>query len=337
MYLISPNQKQYKANLHCHSTCSDGSLTPQQLKEAYKAEGYSVLAITDHEIPKAHCELSDADFLTITGYETCIRPSPDAVFDRYGQEVHLNFLARDPQNESIVCYAPKYCKYMPEEEKAKLKKVGPDLPRELTKECVNTLIRAARENGYLVTFNHPVWSMQDEADIMEYDGFFSIEMCNYDSYLISRLEYNGALYDKLLCRGKRVFCHSTDDNHNNKPFGDPLCDSFGGFTMLMPEEFTYDGIIKALETGRMYSSMGPLFKEISMEGNRIHIECSPVTEIRVFVGSKRTKRKFAQPGQTITAADFELDDMAKYVRVSVTDSCGRAADTRGYFRDELEF
>ena len=29
MYLIDPGKKQFKANLHCHSTHSDGKLTPR--------------------------------------------------------------------------------------------------------------------------------------------------------------------------------------------------------------------------------------------------------------------------------------------------------------------
>ena len=30
--LISPDKKQYKANLHCHSVLSDGCRTPEELK-----------------------------------------------------------------------------------------------------------------------------------------------------------------------------------------------------------------------------------------------------------------------------------------------------------------
>ena len=63
MDLISPAKKQYKANLHSHSTMSDGRLTPQQLKDAYKARGYSILAITDHDYPVDHSDLSEKDFL----------------------------------------------------------------------------------------------------------------------------------------------------------------------------------------------------------------------------------------------------------------------------------
>ena len=92
-----------------------------------------------------------------------------------------------------------------------------------------------------------------------------------------------------------------------------------------------------MEKGEMYSSMGPVFNEVSMEGNKIHIECSEVEQITVFTGNKMPKRKYAEPDGTITSADFEIDDRAKFVRISVVDKCGRFADTRGFFRDELEF
>ncbi len=337
MYLISPFKNQYKANLHCHSTVSDGRKTPEELKEMYKAEGYSILSITDHEVPRNHSDLTDSDFIMLTGYEVYIRPDPKGIFDVYNKEIHINLFARDPENEAIVCYNPSYCHYLTEEEKQSLTKVGSQRPREFTTEYVNELIRTAKENGYIAAYNHPWWSMEDEADIFKYDGFFSMEMCNYSSYLIGRLEYNAPLYDKLLSRGKRIFCHSADDNHNVHPSDSPEFDSFGGFTMIMPESFTYDGIISAMENGEMYSSMGPVFKEVSMEGNKIHIECSDVERIMVFTGSKGPKRKFALPGETVTSADFEIDDRAKFVRVSVVDKYGRFADTRGFFRDELEF
>ena len=337
MYLISPLKKQYKANLHCHSIFSDGKKTPQELKEMYKTRGYSILSITDHETPKSHSYLNDDDFLTITGYETYVRPDPNCNYNVYDKEIHINLFAREPENETIICYNPKYCKYMTDEEKEKLKKIGTEKQREYSVKYINELVKTANENGYIAAYNHPWWSMEDEADVMQYEGFFSMEMCNYGAYLISRLEYNAALYDKMLLRGKRIFCHSTDDNHNTEPLDSPASDSFGGFTMIMPESFTYDSVISAMETGEMYSSMGPVFKEISMTGNKIHIECSDVERIMVFTGSKAPKRKFAASGGTINSADFEIDDRAKFVRVSVVDKYGKFADTRGFFRDELEF
>ena len=40
----------YKANLHCHTTVSDGSITPEEIKNIYKGKGYSVVAYTDHDV-----------------------------------------------------------------------------------------------------------------------------------------------------------------------------------------------------------------------------------------------------------------------------------------------
>ena len=107
--------------------------------------------------------------------------------------------------------------------------------------------------------------------------------------------------------------------------------------MIMPESFAYGDIIEAMEKGKMYCSMGPVFKEISIEGNKIHIECSPVQRINVFTGNKSPLYKLCGIDESMTSADFEIDDRAKFGRVSVCDKYGKAADTRGFFRDELEF
>ena len=49
-YLLPESGRFYKANLHTHTTISDGSYTPEQIKEHYKAHGYSVVAYTDHDV-----------------------------------------------------------------------------------------------------------------------------------------------------------------------------------------------------------------------------------------------------------------------------------------------
>lgn len=44
----------FRADLHCHSTCSDGSLTPQELIALAKQEGLQGLSITDHDTIEAY-------------------------------------------------------------------------------------------------------------------------------------------------------------------------------------------------------------------------------------------------------------------------------------------
>lgn len=333
-YLIDPAKKQYKANLHCHSVLSDGRKTPQELKKMYKEAGYSILAITDHERPTQHQQLSDADFLLLTGYECYIRPR--AVYDAYEKEVHLNLFARDPANVKMICFDERYCRYLLRDNALDtVTPAGEPEQREFSVDYINHYIQTARENGYLVAYNHPYWSMEAEADILSYEGIFSLELCNYGSYIINHLEYAGALYDKMLTAGKRIFCHSADDNHNVFPPEHPEFDSFGAFTMIVPDSFTYSGVIDAMEKGQMYSSMGPQIYEVSVDENKVHIECSEAAHIFMYVGSKKPCRVHALPGQTLKSADFEIPADARYIRVSVQDAQGRWADSRGFFPDEF--
>ena len=68
-YLLPDTKKYYKANLHTHSTVSDGKLTPEEVKAEYKKLGYSILALTDHSVIVNHQHLNDPDFLMLTGAE----------------------------------------------------------------------------------------------------------------------------------------------------------------------------------------------------------------------------------------------------------------------------
>jgi len=48
------------ANLHTHSTHSDGVYTPWQLAQAAKEEGYGALALTDHDTVTGYAEVKEA-------------------------------------------------------------------------------------------------------------------------------------------------------------------------------------------------------------------------------------------------------------------------------------
>jgi hypothetical protein len=83
--------------------------------------------------------------------------------------------------------------------------------------------------------------------------------------------------------------------------------------------------------------MGPELYEVSVQGNRLHVECSGAAHIYMYIGSKSPQFLHAEPGKTINSADFTIDERAWYVRVSVQDAQGRWADTRAYTREEIGF
>ncbi len=329
---ISSRQTQYRANLHSHSTLSDGRLSVQQLKAAYRAQGYSILAITDHEYPCDHSDMNESDFLMLTAYEAHIRPDPAYLL--YQSEVHLNFFAKDPHNETIVCYRPEYGKYIPKDRLSHLNRVGSERPREYTLDYVQEVIDTAVANGYLVSYNHPVWSMETEERILSYKNLFSLEIDNYNSFLANHLEHSGALYDKMLRMENRLFCHAGDDCHNKFPLTSPYSDSFGAWTMILADELTYEAVIGAMERGDMYATMGPTIHEVSIENDLVTVSCSPAAKIIVYDGSKSPCFAPTEEGMQLTEATVPLREEAPYFRVGVVDECGRLATTRGFFRDE---
>ncbi len=344
---ISPDKKQFKANLHCHSTLSDGKLTPEELKEAYKREGYDVLSITDHCVPAPHNDLTDKDFLLLTGYEAYIRPGQKGKYNQFGAEIHMNLFARDKDNDKIICFDERYCKYIKDPEKREaLNKVGPVNTREYTPEFINYFVKTAKENGYIVSYNHPFWSMEDAETVMQYEGFFSLELENTSSYVINSCEHAEELYDRMLRAGMHYGCHGADDNHNKAPFGEPDCDSFGAHTMILADDLEYGEIFEALENHEFYESNGPRINALSVnvepdpenpEANitTVHVECSEAARIILFYGSKSPKSLFARNGESVSLADLVMHPKAKYFRVVVVDKDGKKACSRGYFTEEF--
>ena len=51
------NKHNFYANLHTHSTYSDGGFSPKELVKAAKEEGYGAIAITDHDTTAAYSEI----------------------------------------------------------------------------------------------------------------------------------------------------------------------------------------------------------------------------------------------------------------------------------------
>ena len=66
-HLLPQVDRYFKANLHTHSTISDGKLSREEVKEAYKALGYQILCLTDDNTIVNHSDMNEPDFLMLTG------------------------------------------------------------------------------------------------------------------------------------------------------------------------------------------------------------------------------------------------------------------------------
>lgn len=330
-YLLDSNIPFFKANLHCHSTISDGSKTPEELKEMYKHEGYSIIAYTDHDILLDNSDLCDDTFLALNGYEIEINQQSDAEFKEI-KTCHLCCIALEQNNLTQACYhrelylfgnAPKYRHLIQYDENK------PDFVREYSADGINKIISECRENGFFVTYNHPSWSLENLNEYGKYMGMNAMEICNFGCIEAGYNDYNEKEYDDILRGGQRIFCISADDNHNIRN------DSFGGFTCINAEKLEYRTITSALENGKFYASQGPKINELWYENKKLGIKCSSAAKIVLNTGIRRTEIFYCEDGKELNEAVFNVNENDIYVRVTVTDFTGKHANTSAYFVDEL--
>ncbi len=302
-YLFSPENKFYKANLHCHTTVSDGRFTPAEIKKIYMEQGYSVIAYSDHDKVVPHPELMDENFIPLTAGEYSLYDRSDKVFPWYTiHTYHLNFISKDINQSAF----PEHNKYMYGVEHA------------------NKLIAAAGEMGYMCQYNHPRWSAQTAEDFIGLN-IFSFEV--YNTGAEAHLCCGDGEYEyELFCRaGGRSGVSANDDNHNDDHH-------FGGFTMISAPSLTYDNIISALEQGDFYASRGPVIKEAYVENGVLHIECSPVCRIALQTETRAGRRVYSEDNtDSITSVDIPLDFKHQYIRLVLVDSFGKRAWTRAYY------
>ena len=334
--LLPLNGAFYKANLHAHSTESDGRLTPAELKEAYKAQGYSVLSITDHEFMLPHHDLSDPGFLMMTGFEMDFSEERRT----YRQETkccHLCFVALDAKIDLQPCF--HRTKYLSPEKiaRAKFDPDEPDFEREYSPECINEAIRIGKEKGFFVTYNRPVWSLERYPEYSKYHGMHAMEISNYSSIVSGYDEYNPRVYEDFLHLGQRLFVQGTDDNHNRQQPDHPKWDSFGGFTVIKAPRLDYESIASALLAGHFYASQGPEIRALWMDDDILHVECSPAVRIYCITKSRSSMAGYGENGAPATAAEFRIRPDDGYFRISVQDEKGLRADSNAYFTDELKF
>lgn len=336
-YLLPEGGTFYKANLHCHSTISDGALSPEELKEIYKAKGYSVLAYTDHDVLIPHSELMDADFLPLNGYEMEVKET-DERDSRLKKTCHMCFIALDPDNLTQVCYhRTKYAVGNGElyRDRVRFDESLPDYERDYTPACVSDMMQKGREAGFFVTYNHPAWSLETYADYGAYHNMHAMEICNYGCVVMGYPDYNEQVYDEMLRGGERIYCIAADDNHNGGQRDSRYFDSFGGFTMIKAEGLAYKTITDALLAGHFYASQGPEIHDLWFEEGRVHITCSAADRIILNTARRRAKALFSENGQWLTEADFEVLPEDGYIRITVIDAKGNHANTNAYFTTEL--
>lgn len=332
-YLLPHGVNYYKTNLHTHTNITDAVLSPEQMKAAYKARGYSILALTDHNVIADHSYLNDEDFLMLTGAEFNVNEQP---FERgCGKTCHMNFIAKRPDNlwQPFRYYKPYKDVAQPYLEKAQID----DMPQVHDTESINNLIAEANRHGFLVMYNHPHWSLHDYTDYAGLKGLWALEHCNFGSSNYGDRD-NSTVYRDLLNQGNRLFPVGADDSHNEAKVG-------GAWIMLGAEQLEYGSVIKALEKGDFYTSTGPEIFDLYLEDRILKIRCSDARWVSVSAGVRFATRSMpVAPNVLLRETSIDMSkwfDMCEgagnraWFKVTVYGPYGDYAATRAFWLDEL--
>lgn len=328
--LLDENIGYYKANMHCHTTCSDGKLSPLEIKEAYKARGYSIVAFTDHEHVIDHSDLTDESFLALTGCEVAIKEFPtQSTMKNFAMRVcHLNFIAINPTDPITPCYNTVADHFITDEARGKFTPDG-EYERRYTHKGISDMIERAHTMGYLVAYNHPTWSLENFDDYAGYKDIDFVEIYNTGCVKAGYAD-DERVFEELLLLGRRVLCTAGDDNHNRTPLDSPSSDSFGGFVMINEKKLDYPSIIKALWQGRTYVSDGVLIEHLTLDGYTVRIKVSGAKEIHLRTGGRRCDSRFADT-EPLREATFELRPDDKFFRLKIIGTDGTRAFTQAYY------
>lgn len=305
--LLPRSGNSYKINLHAHSTVSDGYFTPEQLKDIYMAEGYSAVAFTDHRKCVPHVELTDSNFVALSGIELDYGVFKD--LEDHTRVVHICAVSEDPTSDLAQLTNP-----------LDINEINKDIAR-------------LKAEGYFVTVNHPVWSGMSTDDALALKGFDAMEIYNTVSVAFSSYTDDSAFYEYYLRARGRAVPIAADDCHFSDN-GKPSYEYCKAFNVIKAPSLSYENITGALRSGATYASTGPLFEELWIENDVLHVRCSPVCGVHIHARFINGVCYHIEDTDCITETAFDISgmrDVSPYMWVQLRDSRGRKAWAMPYW------
>ncbi len=295
----------FRGNLHTHSNLSDGCLDPQEVCRRYRAEGYDFLALTDHFVGVYGYPIARTEPFRVPGFTTIL-----------GAEIHSGAMQNGELWHILAVGLPH--DFHPSD--------SPDFHPKKGQETGPELAARAVAAGAFVAIAHPHWSGLTMDDARSIASAHAVETYNHGCAMGCERGDGFHVLDLLLAEGRRLNCVATDDAHFTEP------DHFGGWVMVQAEENSPDTLLAALKAGQFYSSQGPQFRQIHVDGNSVDVECSAVRSIIV---QGQGTAAVAQHGQSLSRATINISRLARspWLRVSLIDAAGKRAWSNPVWRD----
>ncbi|MDX9882967.1 MAG: hypothetical protein RBS73_12965 [Prolixibacteraceae bacterium] len=309
------NDGQYKANLHTHTTRSDGSHAPQYVVDKYHQLGYNILALTDHnEVTFPWTSFASMEAST---------KSKERLKEGKVSAENLVYENRDPKVLGMIAIQGN--------EVSSPHHVGSlfnDYNRP-TKQEDSTFIATAAKNG-LVIINHPgryKHNAQWYIDFYKkYNHLVGMEIYNQ----VDRYPNDRQLWDSVLVAllpARPVWAYSNDDMHGEAKLG------YSWNIFILPE-LSEEWVRKGMEEGRsfyVHSPQGhknlqmPVVQSVQVfpKKGRIDIRVTGQDSVRWISGGKIIQR-----GASLKLND--CPDISSYVRAEIFGPQGLVVGTQPF-------
>ena len=286
IYSVDPALPQWKGNLHCHSTESDGRCIPREIAALYQQAGYDFLAITDHRKVIDTNGLSDG-LLMLSGVELDY-----VVHRRHRQAVHIVGIG-----------------------------VGQDLmAMDGIMDHPQRGIDCIRASGGQAIFAHPAWSLNDPETVEELTGIAAVEVYNHmsDDPWNGRRGDSTAILDLCCAHGHCLPYVAGDDAHR---YDQDQCHSA---LMIQSAALDREQVLSALAQGRVYATQGPRIHALWVEDGVCTVQCSAASQI-IFNSNSFYSRERVVAQRGVTQASYTVRPGETFIRVEITDGWGRRA------------
>lgn len=333
----------YKANLHSHTTYSDGEMLLSEVVESYYALDYDILAITDHGVNGTKWN-EKAKMVPVVGYYAFIGKYDTLTDKRYeeittgsdrggrgmlnvtqGNELNCLVLNKNHVNGFFADYG--YAIFGVEND-------------------YETVIKGNAEAGGITFINHIGDWTKDDGDcsgnndpkniqkfadlFIKYPSCVGMEIINSSD---STTKYDRVLWDNILQvvlpTGRNVFGFSNDDTHVPSDVGN-------SFEQFMMPELTQEALRTAMETGTFFSTgrrvryeLGDDFRAdiYSPYPTVTKIDVNSATNVITVTGENYNNIQWVSNGKIIaTGNSIDLnayeDDITCYVRFQLSGDGG---------------
>ncbi len=194
---------------------------------------------------------------------------------------------------------------------------------------LQSALAAVREQNGLLILAHPRWTGNSFADAVRWnlDG---VEVYNHVCQWLNAKGEGGAYWSAMLDHAPNTLAFAADDAHLHAE--EPGWN--GGWIMVNAAECSREAILAALRAGNFYSSRGPEFHSIRLDGQSITIDCSPVQFAWLVGPAYRGQRVTAPPDSPLTHVSFKIPRDWPYSYIEIEDAQGRRAWTNPLFARE---